>query len=262
MWLGTSATAAAAGLSLSPGAGSYFVGDTFQVDVVADSGGQNVVVADAIVEYDPALVELQSIDTSGSDFAYDFGLADPNSFPIKAIDQPSGRGQVVVALPTPGVNGASLRVATLTFKALAAFPTAAVNLNYTSAGVSGDSNVVQDDGLGTDLLASVGNGSYELAVAPDTDGDGVADNLDNCIQIPNPDQLNSNAGVDPYGNRCDADLNNDGFVNIADLAAFKAVFGSSDADADLDGSGFVNIADLAIFKSLFGKPPGPSGLAP
>jgi len=51
-------------------------------------------------------------------------------------------------------------------------------------------------------------------------------------------------------------------VNIADLAAFKAVFGTADADADLDGSGFVNIADLAIFKSLFGKPPGPSGLAP
>jgi len=100
------------------------------------------------------------------------------------------------------------------------------------------------------------------SASPDSDGDGIGDNLDNCIQVPNADQRNSNAAVDLYGNRCDADLNDDGFVNIADLAAFKSVFGTADADADLDGSGFVNIADLAIFKSLFGKPPGPSGLIP
>jgi hypothetical protein len=60
----------------------------------------------------------------------------------------------------------------------------------------------------------------------------------------------------------DADLDNSGFVNFSDLAAFKAAFGTGDPDADLNGSGFVNFADLAQFKALFGQPPGPSGVAP
>ena len=64
------------------------------------------------------------------------------------------------------------------------------------------------------------------------------------------------------GNWCDADLDDSGFVNFGDLAAFKAAFGTSDPDADLDGSGFVNFGDLARFKALFGQPPGPSEVAP
>jgi len=111
---------------------------------------------------------------------------------------------------------------------------------------------------GTTEVASAGSGLF-LPNDQDTDGDRTLDGVDNCSALDN-DQRDTNG--DGYGNRCDADLNNDGFVNIADLAAFKAVFGTADADADLDGSGFVNIGDLAIFKSLFGKPPGPSGLVP
>ncbi len=94
----------------------------------------------------------------------------------------------------------------------------------------------------------------------DTDGDGVLDNQDNCIEIANPTQLDTNG--DGFGNACDADLDNNGFVSFADLALFKAAFGTSDADADLDGSGFVSFADLDRFKALFGKPPGPSANLP
>ena len=91
----------------------------------------------------------------------------------------------------------------------------------------------------------------------DIDHDGIVDALDNCMLVPNPNQRDTDN--DGYGNRCDADFNNNGFVNAADLALFKSRFGTNDVDADLDGSGFVNAADLAIFKSLFGKAPGPSG---
>jgi uncharacterized protein (DUF1800 family) len=93
--------------------------------------------------------------------------------------------------------------------------------------------------------------------AVDTDSDGVDDAQDNCIEIANSDQLDTNA--DGFGNRCDADLDDNGFVNFADLGRFKSAFGTSDANADFDGSGFVNFADLGIFKALFGKPPGPAG---
>lgn len=89
-------------------------------------------------------------------------------------------------------------------------------------------------------------------VLSDTDHDDVYDDRDNCPTAANPDQRDSNG--DGFGNFCDADLNNDRFVNLADLARFKAAFGTTNADADLTGDGRVNIADLARFKQLFGKP--------
>jgi endoglucanase len=92
----------------------------------------------------------------------------------------------------------------------------------------------------------------------DVDRDGVSDNVDNCINVANADQRDSNN--DGFGNVCDADLDDSGFVNFADLALFKSAFGSNDADADFDGNGFVNFADLAMFKSMFGQPPGSAEL--
>jgi hypothetical protein len=83
---------------------------------------------------------------------------------------------------------------------------------------------------------------------------------DNCIDDVNAAQTDSDG--DGFGNQCDADLNDDGFVNFADLAEFKLCFGTSDPDCDFDVNGFVNFADLARFKQLFGNNPGPSCNAP
>ncbi len=90
----------------------------------------------------------------------------------------------------------------------------------------------------------------------DLDGDGILDNQDNCIEVANPDQRDTNN--DGHGNVCDADLDNNGSVSFSDLDIFKSVFGSSDADADLDGNGSVSFSDLDILKTLFSMPPGPS----
>jgi hypothetical protein len=92
----------------------------------------------------------------------------------------------------------------------------------------------------------------------DTDGDGVIDTADNCIEVANADQRDTDN--DGFGNSCDADLNNDGFVNFADLAIMKSTFFSGDANSDLNGDGVVNFADLATMKLLFFEAPGPSGL--
>ncbi len=94
----------------------------------------------------------------------------------------------------------------------------------------------------------------------DADGDGVADDQDDCTLVSNADQIDSNG--DGYGNACDADLNGDGIVNFGDLAILKSVFFQTNADSDLNGDSIVNFADLARLKAQFFRPPGPSAKAP
>ena len=104
----------------------------------------------------------------------------------------------------------------------------------------------------------VDRGAWEAGDArSDQDGDMVTDPLDNCMTAANGTQVDGDA--DQYGNRCDGDFNQTGNVNAADLAIFRANFGSTNVLVDLNGIGSVNAADLAIFRSLFGKSPGPSG---
>lgn len=94
---------------------------------------------------------------------------------------------------------------------------------------------------------------------PDADADGIADAIDNCLEIANTTQRDTNG--DGFGNICDADLNNDNIVNIADLSLLRANFfkDTPTPDADLDGDGSVALSDLAIIRGLFFEPPGPVG---
>ena len=101
----------------------------------------------------------------------------------------------------------------------------------------------------------------------DTDADGVPDNCDNCVEVPNgpaiPDaggNVQRDTNLDGYGNLCDPDLNNDGAVDFLDLGLLKAVFFTDDADADLNGDGSVDFLDLGLMKTGFFQPPGPSCL--
>nr|MDJ0789187.1 thrombospondin type 3 repeat-containing protein [Myxococcota bacterium] len=110
--------------------------------------------------------------------------------------------------------------------------------------------------------------------APDSDGDGVADVADNCVNVPNPDQLDANAeedddlslpGIQHYGNACDADFDENGLVTSADFfATLRPCFGASVdatpscAEADLDGDGVVSPADFfSVFRPSLGAAPGP-----
>jgi hypothetical protein len=93
---------------------------------------------------------------------------------------------------------------------------------------------------------------------PDSDGDGLADNADNCTQAKNRGQRDTNG--DGFGNVCDGDLNNDCIVNVIDVGLMRDVFLTDDDDADLDGNGTVNFLDLAILRQSLGQPPGPSGV--
>ena len=109
---------------------------------------------------------------------------------------------------------------------------------------------------GSQLTANIG----VIVLQGDTDGDGIADDADNCTLIANADQIDANG--DGFGNACDPDLNDDGDVNFVDLGLMKAAFFGTDPVADLNGDGAVNFLDLAIMKDFFFGPPGPGGTVP
>ena len=121
------------------------------------------------------------------------------------------------------------------------------------------------DGADRHIGAAPDVGAFEVAVV-DTDSDGVADDADNCTAVANPSQLDSNG--DGYGNACDADIDNNGTINFADLQILKAAFFSNPAqpnwnpDADFNGDGNINFADLQVMSDSFFGAPGPSGLVP
>jgi hypothetical protein len=127
------------------------------------------------------------------------------------------------------------------------------------------------ENMGWIQFASTGQVAFGIKTAwgRDSDGDGILDRDDNCIDRPNgplvPDaggQVQRDSNDDGFGNVCDPDLNDDGAVNFADLGMLKSVFFTANADADFNGDGAVNFTDLGTMKSMFFGPPGPSGLSP
>jgi hypothetical protein len=93
----------------------------------------------------------------------------------------------------------------------------------------------------------------------DTDRDGIANWRDNCTEVKNYEQADSDG--DGYGDACDADFDNNGFVTTLDFGVFLQEFNSAEPSlCDHNGDGLVSGADFNIFMQYFGGVPGPSGL--
>ncbi len=101
----------------------------------------------------------------------------------------------------------------------------------------------------------------------DLDGDGVPNRRDNCIDLPNPSQRDTDS--DGFGNLCDPDVDNDGTVTTSwgqrpagdvELIA-QAVGRRYVPHFDLNGDRRVDANDLSIAQMRLFFPPGPSGLA-
>lgn len=173
-------------------------------------------------------------------------------------------GGAASIIQVTGTSFASPHVAGAMALLLSAFPeTSVANLENALINTAADLGPAgPDNDYGFGLLDVLGAYNW---LATDSDGDGVRDVNDNCINAANgpliPDaggnsQLDTDG--DGFGNMCDADLDNDSAVNLGDLVAFRTAFGTTDADADFNGDGLVNLGDLVRFRVLFGLPPGPS----
>ena len=100
----------------------------------------------------------------------------------------------------------------------------------------------------------------------DMDSDGVLDEVDNCLQIPNGFKDSSNqidSDGDGLGNACDPDYDNNGLVTTLDFPFFLDAFIGNVLSpvTDHSGDGSTTTTDFPSFLSHFGGVPGPSGLA-
>jgi hypothetical protein len=97
-------------------------------------------------------------------------------------------------------------------------------------------NQFGEGGLGTGLR-STPRPTPEPCV--DSDNDLVADNLDNCVDVSNPDQLDSD--MDAVGDACDDDDDNDGLSD-----ADEDRVGTSPTDPDTDDDGLTDGEEVLV----------------
>ena len=114
--------------------------------------------------------------------------------------------------------------------------------------------------------------TFSTSSASDIDTDGHPDLTDNCTELANPRQIDTDG--DGIGNQCDPDLSDAGGaceVNFFDVEAFQAAFLTSpgddnwNPDADLAGDpvdggpdDIVDFADVGRVRDYFLAEPGPS----
>jgi hypothetical protein len=100
--------------------------------------------------------------------------------------------------------------------------------------------------------------------APDFDLDTIADGDDNCSEVANAAQDDTDG--DDCGNLCDADYSQDGVIGFADFGQFSVSFNLAghplqQHSEPVDAGRVVGFADFGYFASVFNVPNsvGPSG---
>ena len=147
---------AGASLSFSPASKSVMVGDSFDVDVVLDTGGVETDGVDVLISYDEMKLEAKNASLGN---LYDNQINEDVSQPGKIVLQ-------AVSDVGSGFVGTG-NLAKISFKAIAGGP-ALVSFEMIGESTT-DCNVTAN---GEDILASVSNGAY--TILPEGIGAGVA----------------------------------------------------------------------------------------
>lgn len=134
-------------LSLSPDFDIISPDSVEDVTIRLDSGGEAINAVQATVQYDPHKVRIESISTDNS-------FCDPNLFLERSIDNTRGEVTISCLLPSPGFSAPNGIVAQLSVQ-----PLASGNFVLSFASMT---QVLANDGLGTDVLRQVTNASYDV----------------------------------------------------------------------------------------------------
>ncbi len=111
------------------------------------TGGEDINVVSAVVHYDPTVVEVLDIVTMNSFCA-------PSFFLEKEINKEKGEVRITCGIPNPGFYAAVGTVAELLIQPLSI---GSISLEFTD-----ETQVLANDGLGTDVLRLVTNGYYQV----------------------------------------------------------------------------------------------------
>lgn len=142
-----SAKAFAATVSFTADKLNVNTGDTVKVVLTTDTKGSSINAAQGIVRFSPGVLQLVSTDRTAS--VFNFWVEDPNiSNTVGTMSFTAGT--------TKGISGTSLNILSMTFKA-------------TGSGISditfSDGAVTADDGLGTNLLATINKATINVSGA-------------------------------------------------------------------------------------------------
>ncbi len=185
-----------------------------------------------------------SIDNSSTEFAAN-NVSFSNVFP--AALQPLSNTPSMAINPCPG--NTAINTATNSIQFNASSLAGGLNCNVyvvVRATAVGDFNSTSGS-----LMSSHGDSGSATAmirVTNDRDGDGVANDLDNCPNIPNADQADLDR--DGMGNACDLDDDGDGMPDAWEIANGLNPLNSFDQRADPDRDGYTNLQEF-----LFGTDP-------
>jgi len=214
---------------------------TYSFQIWAQQGTKNIWYVYGLLPKIPEYVSVgfeNSSGTLGTSYFFNSPIGTQGIQPITGID-----------LQTTTTLGGS---ATLTFEAIVSGPAGGNILNEATMTNSTNS----EKAIAYTTINNKGIG--------DTDKDGIYDDMDNCIKVPNPNQCDSDH--DNFGNACDADFNNNGFVNEKDISLItRSLFKKSNppdySPYDMNCSGGrIDFEDYLLALTRYGKQPGPSGL--
>lgn len=131
-------------LYLSPERGQYNIGDEFNIDVLVNTAGSDVVATAAYISFNKNVMQVLSIDTIDSAFSMEAE---------KKIDNDQGKIKITLGQPTPGVKNNSGHIATVRFKANDIVNPFFENINFDfTKGSNLFSTVIIDDKKGTNIL--------------------------------------------------------------------------------------------------------------
>ncbi len=136
---------AQATLSISPASGDYKVGDSFSVLVNLDSGGKDINVASAKINFDNTKLQVQDLGYSRSIFT--IWTQEPQ------FSNPAGIISFSGGLPSPGFNGPSGAILRITFTTKAAGKAQVIfSTGY----------VLANDGSGTNILQALNGATFNI----------------------------------------------------------------------------------------------------
>ena len=139
-----------ASIYLSPSTGTFHLGSTFDVSIFVNTGGNDVNAMKINLKFDPKKIQVAS--PVGGKSIISVWVSQPSYSNVDGILTFQG------GVPAPGFNTSSGLISTITFRAIT--PGSVV------ISVQDNSNILLNDGKGTDILSSTGRGLYDIVMPP------------------------------------------------------------------------------------------------